>query len=215
MSRCLASAVAAGLSLATALCGSAAWADQQSGVKVISPVYGQLFMHTLPAGFKPVFEDTQPTGYIRESVLAGETVKQWTQMVSVTGVKGLAAKPNASPQVLAAGIAGGFKRVCPASYSGISLGPTSIDGFDAYVAVASCGTVTTPGGVSSETALLIVIKGAEDYYTLQWAERGEPSKTPLKFESDRWQERFNQLMPIKLCPIVPGEAAPYPSCSAQ
>jgi hypothetical protein len=29
---------------------------------------------------------------------------------------------------------------------------------------------------------------------------------------DRWGARLRVLSPIDLCPIVPGEAAPYPSC---
>jgi hypothetical protein len=30
-----------------------------------------------------------------------------------------------------------------------------------------------------------------------------------------WRGRLRELMPIRLCAIVPGEAAPYPSCLQQ
>ncbi|MEI7430007.1 MAG: hypothetical protein WCL27_06085 [Betaproteobacteria bacterium] len=64
----------------------------------------------------------------------------------------------------------------------------------------------------SESMLLIVIKGESDYYTVQWAERGDASTTPIKLDEAKWTDRFKRLAPIKLCPIIPGERAPYPSC---
>jgi hypothetical protein len=30
-----------------------------------------------------------------------------------------------------------------------------------------------------------------------------------------WRQRLAELMPIRLCAIVPGEATPYPSCLQQ
>ena len=60
-------------------------------------------------------------------------------------------------------------------------------------------------------ALLITLKGATDYYTIQWAERGPESDEP-PVNDDRWQARLRDLSPINLCPIMLGEAAPYPSC---
>ena len=71
------------------------------------------------------------------------------------------------------------------------------------------------GGAHSESALLVAIKGTADSYTIQWAERGPASARPMTFDDAMWKERFNKLGPIKLCPIKPGEAAPYPSCVDQ
>ncbi len=62
---------------------------------------------------------------------------------------------------------------------------------------------------------MIAIKGAADYYSIQWAERGPASAKPIAPDDARWGDRFKQLSPIKLCPLVPGEAAPYPSCVEQ
>jgi hypothetical protein len=55
------------------------------------------------------------------------------------------------------------------------------------------------------------VKGSSDYYTLQWAERAAPVDRPA-VDDAKWPERLRLLQPIRLCPIVPGEAAPYPSC---
>jgi len=60
--------------------------------------------------------------------------------------------------------------------------------------------------------LLIVLKGREDYYTVQWATRGPAQATPVELSRGEWMERLRRLQPIKLCDPVPGESPPYPSC---
>ncbi|MCX7180827.1 MAG: hypothetical protein NTX56_19355 [Proteobacteria bacterium] len=159
-------------------------AARQQGypVKTITPIFGQLLMFSFPKGFKPAFEDAKGAQYIQESVLDGETTAKWSQMLTVTGAKGLASNP---------GVFGVH---------------------DAFAAIVSCGVASPTGASYSEAMLLLVIKGERDYYTIQWAERGTASASPLKLDDAKWQERFKKLAPIKLCPIVPGEAAPYPSC---
>ncbi|WP_136525407.1 hypothetical protein [Geomonas ferrireducens] len=186
--------------------------DQGYSVKTISPIFGQLVMFSFPKGFTTVFENTNGNQYIRESVLTGETTKKWSQMITITGAKGLASSPKATPQLLANRIAGGFKQACPASFSGAGLGGFKIDKSDAFAAVVGCGVANPTGDLYSETMLLIVIKGESDYYTIQWAERSTASPTPIKLDDAKWAERLKRLTPIKLCPIIPGESAPYPSC---
>ena len=55
-------------------------------------------------------------------------------------------------------------------------------------------------GMNSETALMIFIKGEKDYYTLQWAERGQLSSNPLPIDEGKWRAKFKKLMPIELTP---------------
>jgi hypothetical protein len=43
--------------------------------------------------------------------------------------------------------------------------------------------------------------------SLTLAVAGKPA-----IDEAKWRERLRQLQPIRFCPIVPGEAAPYPSC---
>ena len=181
-------------------------------VKAISPIFGQLVSFSFPKDFATVFEDVKGSQYIRESVLAGENVKQWSQMITVTGAKGLAANPDVTPQAFANNMAGGFKNACPTSFSGTGLGAFKLGGHDAFAAVISCGIANPAGDLYSESVLFIAIKGTSDYYTIQWAERSDASTVPIKFDEAKWTDRFKRLAPIKLCPIVPGEQAPYPSC---
>ena len=182
--------------------------------KAISPIYGQLVMFGMPSNFVTVFENTNGPNYIRESVLKGETVKSWTQMITVTGVKGAAGNPKASPESFAASLAGGFKSACPDSFTARSFGPTKFGDQDAYVAVASCGRVDSSADKHGEAALIVTVKGSADYYTLQWAERA-PAAAPSAIDEAKWLARLRQLQPIRLCPIVPGEPAPYPSCAGK
>lgn len=195
--------------------GGEADAEVQAGapMRAIMPVFSQLVAFTYPRGFVPAFEDTKGGRYIQESVLKGENVHNWSQMITVTGAKGLASNPDATPIRFAYGMAAGFRRACPDSFAGKGLGEAKLGGHDAFISVIGCGSLNASGGAHSETTLLIVIKGEQDFYTLQWAERGKASTAPLPFDGAKWSERLKQLAPLALCPIVPGEAAPYPSCS--
>ncbi len=186
---------------------ASAQAPTPKDATVISPIFGQLVRFQMPLSFVVVYENTKGTQYTREAVPKGETVERWTQMITVTGYKGLAANANVTPEKFAGGIAGGFKRLCPDSFAAKGLGATKFSGADAYVAVAGCGTVQG----RSETVLIVVVKGVADYYTFQWAERGAAGPAPA-VEDIRWTDRLRALQPIALCGIVPGETAPYPSC---
>lgn len=193
--------------------------DNGNSVGSITPVFSQLVRFAIPRGFHGVFESTNGPGYTMEMVPDGETVERWTQMITLTGLRGLTANPAVTPGKVVAGMGGGFSRACPGTFAARAIGDFRTAGDqpqDGFMAVFSCGSVTTDKtGPHSETAIIAGIKGSEDYYTLQWAERGFPSSTPLSIDGDAWQAKFARLAPVILCPIIPGEAAPYPSCANQ
>ena len=181
--------------------------------RVISPIYDQLVTFSIPASFAVVAESNNGANYLREAVLKGETAKSWSQMITVTGAKGLVSSPGANPKLtpetFAGTIANGFRSACPNSFAAKGFGPTKLGDQDAYVAVASCGSVGADR--HSETALVIAVKGQSDYYTVQWAERAPGGGKPV-IEEAKWLDRLRQLQPIRFCPKVPGETAPYRSC---
>jgi len=187
--------------------------QQGYSVRTITPIFSQLLTFSFPKGFMPASENAKGGQYIQESVLEGESVMKWSQMITITGAKGLASNPIVTPSRFADIIAGGFKRVCPDSYSAAGFGDIKLGNHDAFAAVVSCGIAKPTAEPYSESMLLIVIKGEKDYYTIQWAERGEGSKTPIKFDNVKWIDRLKRLAPVKLCPRIPGESAPYPSCT--
>ena len=177
---------------------------------VISPVFGQLVSFSMPSNFSAVFEETKGTSYTREAVPKGETVSRWTEMITVTGAKGLASSPTASPENFTRSIADGFRKACPDSFAAWGS-KKKISGFDAFIAVVGCGRVGEAADVRSETALIVAIEGIADIYTVQWAERGAPV-AKADVENAKWRARLKQLGSIRLCAIIPSEKAPYPSC---
>ncbi|MBW7975082.1 hypothetical protein [Bradyrhizobium sp. BR 10289] len=201
----------AGIFAASLLLAASAQAQSPPSFRVISPIFSQLVSFAMPSNFAAVFENTKGGHYIREAVLKGETPELWTQMITVTGEKGMTLTPGASPEKFAGTIAGGFKSACPDSFAARPFGPMNFGRFEGFVAVIGCGRVDSGPTRHSETALLITLKGASDYYTIQWAERGPESDEP-PVNDERWQKRLLELSPIELCPIVTGETAPYPSC---
>jgi hypothetical protein len=201
--------------ISTAAAEPTAERQQNAGVTsftAISPIFSQLVAFSLPANFKTIFENTSDRSYIREAVLKGETTDRWTQMITVTGAKGLAGNPKTTPESVAAGIAGGFKKACPDTFTASVFGPAKYGDHDAFVAVASCGKVVSSANKHSETALIVAVKGSADYYTIQWAERTPSSAENLTIDDAKWRGRLDKLAPIRICPIVSGEKAPYPSC---
>ncbi|NJM82499.1 MAG: hypothetical protein HC844_08375 [Tabrizicola sp.] len=60
---------------------------------------------------------------------------------------------------------------------------------------------------------MIAIKG-DAMYSVQWARRGPASAERLAPDSAALASRLEALMTgLRLCPVVPGEAEPYPSCT--
>ena len=189
--------------------------ENATSLLVISPIFSQLVAFKMPLDFHVVNEQTSAHAYIREAVPTGETAGQWTRMITVTGYKDIAADPGPPPAVLLGTIADGFRKVCPDTVSVGNLGNPSIDGYPAALAFMACGTADDGSESRSEAVLIVAIKGARDYYTIQWAERGPAQATRVSFDEQHWLGRLKQLMPIFICARVPGERAPYPSCTAR
>jgi len=141
-------------------------------------------------------------------VLKGETVDRWTQMITLTGVKGLAGNPRFRGDV-AGSIAGGFKAACPDSFTATGFGATKFGDQDAYVAVASCGRVESGADKHSEVALVVSVKGSADYYTLQWRTWAFAGKSAI--DEAKWQARCASCSRSGFADPA-RRAAPYPSC---
>lgn len=189
--------------------------ENVTSLLAISPIFSQLVAFKMPLNFHIVNEDASAHAYIREAVPQEETVDRWTQMITVTGYKDIAALPGPPPALLINSIANGFKKACPDTITVGDLGNAPVDGYPAALAFVACGTVNEGGNSHSEAALILAIKGTQDYYTIQWAERRPAQAARVAFDQQHWLGRLKQLMPIFLCTRVPGEQAPYPSCASR
>ena len=193
-----------------ALLASTASAQAPASFMVVSPVYSQLVAFSIPSNFVAGAERNDGTTYTREAVPKGETVDKWSEMITVTGAKGLASQPNASAEKFGGLIASGFKQACPDSFDVKVLGAAKTPDSETFAAVVGCGRFDKAAS-RSETTLVIAIKGIADIYTVQWSERGKPADK-ADVGNAKWLERLQKLAPLRVCAIVPGEAPPYPSC---
>ena len=208
--------VVAGALLMAAMLASAEPTGER--VTAISPIFHQLVTFSLPPEFKSAkatSERNNGTFYMREQVPEGESLEQWTRMITLTGTRDLAKNPNATPQAMLSRMTAGFQHHCPDTFASATPGPQTIDGYPAYEVIASCGHIQSGKESYSESAIMLALKGSDDYYTLQWAERGRDSPHPLTLDVTYWTTQLAKLNPIRLCAIVPGEAPPYASCVAR
>jgi len=145
--------------------------------------------------------------YVRESVLSGETVDHWSQMISVTGIEGGASVRSMSATRAAEMLASGYSKTCPDSYNRITLGSFDVDAYHAFAAVISCGTNPKLTPPQSESTLIVGIVGERELYTIQWGVRGHP----INRQAASGQERMGYPPPAiaahQALPHRPGETA--------
>jgi hypothetical protein len=177
----------------------------------IRPVFSQIIAHSLPGGFVAAFENGNAVNYIQEFVPNGQTVDNWSQMITLTGAKNMALEPQVTPTAFMTRFASGFKNSCPTTFATKGIGALKVDGHDAFLALLGCGAVQS-GTPRSEVTLILAIKGKKEMYSLQWAERAAPLDKAPSLDEEKWKPRFQQLSPLRICDPVSGEAPPYPSC---
>ena len=186
---------------------------QGYAVTTITPVFSQLVAFSLPTGFVTVNENAQGGFYMQEAVPKGETVNNWTQMLTLSGFKDLARNPKLDLVTFSNLFMKQMVKKCSPNASGGKVTDLKVGEHDALIYFVSCANVNYSGAAHSEQTLFLSIKGESDYYMILLAERGAPQESIPVFERDKWATRFKQIKPIKLCPRVPGEAPPYLSCT--
>jgi hypothetical protein len=182
-----------------------------SSTTTVVPIFSQLLVFSTPNDFKAAGEALRDNRYVQRSVPVGQSLDRWTEMITVTGEKDAATLPGVSPQKVAENMAGAWKQGCPESFAAASFGPVKVERYDGFATVIACGAADVDKA-RSQTLMVVAIRGERDVYTLQWTERGPPSKTPPAIDARRWQDRLARIAPVRLCTIEPGEAPPFPRC---
>ena len=178
---------------------------QAQEVTATAQVHDRITAFALPEGFLGAYENEADGSYLLEFVPEGQSVEDWTQMITLSGAEGLALQMPA-PLDVAAAIGAGFRDSCPESYRGSDEGAQQVTGADAaHLVMFSCGAA----GAETEGALILVALSGADVFTLQWAERG----AAMPPDPDVWLPRFETLLSLRLCPVVASEEPPYPSCN--
>jgi hypothetical protein len=182
------------------------------GYIAVAPVFSQIVTIPVPDGFQPAYEDADADSYINESVLAGETVNDWSQMITLTGIRAMASgDPNQVSVDFAEYLAGQYSGACPDTFNAVALNAPPISGArGVFAGFLGCGN---NGGGQSEAMAFLVLVGASDVYSLQWAERGPLSGSGPVYDEAVWAPRLAELSAAaRICDRVPGEEPPYPSC---
>lgn len=135
------------------------------------------------------FRQDNGSSFLMEVVPYGQTVEDWNEMITITGEKNLSTVSYAIQSVFALLMLEEFKKNCPASFSFMILDEESDQNKQSFV--ASCGSFEN----KSETAVIQVIKGVKDLYTIQWAFRGKESKIPLVLNKEDLLKKIKILNP--------------------
>jgi len=179
-------------------------------VTMVAPIFAQIVAAPLPDGFAPAFENTNGGSYLLEAVPQGETLEAWTQMVTLSAAQGQGGVAGAA-MGMANGLAAGYRAACPDLFVAEALPAPPVPGAsEVFAAFMGCPAIVN---APAEAMVVLVMGGAEDIYTLQWAARADASQGPVAYDLADWTPRLDRLAArARLCPIVPGEAPPYPSC---
>ena len=174
----------------------------------VGPVYSQLVSVLAPSDFTPGFEHEADGFYILELTPAGETVENWTQLITITGSKDAA--KWMTPREFLTEVTKGILAECPDTITGGALPPVEISGAASAVGIyLGCGSING----QSEEVMEIAIQGRSDIYTVQWAAHGPATDKLPEPDPAIWTPRFQALAATLICDKVAGEKPPYAPCT--
>lgn len=161
----------AALSLAKPVAASA----QAAPTTVREPLFGRTLHFTLPAGFETATRRQNGTHLLIEFVPRGETVINWTRMVTIQAYRGLGQSPLPSAAIARQAF---YPAAC-------KHGPVYRDGGERILAngdkrsIIANGCASLPAGAypkalrgAGEQDFILMLRDAETVYTLNYAVRG-------------------------------------------
>jgi hypothetical protein len=156
----------------------------QPSFTIVQPIYNRVLSFKLPRPFVTAYRQQATGGYIVEYLPDGQTLANWTQMITVTSQRGVGAA-QVEDEALADYIFN--KRSCPgwvyrdlgavasstsARQRMIMLGCDVVQGSDYSKAV--------PG--ASERAAIMFLRDGENIWSVQFAERNLPGQSKPLFD---------------------------------
>ena len=185
---------------------------QSADGRAVVAVFSHFLSLSVPRDLQPAYQSSDAKNYLREWVPKGETVHAWSQMFTIRAFRNLAANPRATPQAMAMSMMSVYRMVCPQTYSSADLGEFNIEGGSAVAHVHGCGALVKNGQIFGEMALILIVRGPQDIYTIQLARRMQPSEKPPVIDEIFWKHRLAELRPIRFCTPVSGEGSPLTRC---
>jgi hypothetical protein len=160
---------------------------------------GEFLFATPPAGWLVGYRGRQGNASIVEYVPAGQTVQNWTEMVTVQVWHG--PQPSLDPKEFVLRIAGRFQRVCKT----LQVAPPSvrqISGYDNASLALECrdpDRTQAPAQVLSKSIEFLAVRavrGRDGFYVIQraWHSDTEQADAPMKSEATlkEWRAYLSQ-----------------------
>ena len=162
-----------------------AWAKtDKPSIGVVQQVYSRTISIDLPRKFVTAYRQRSPAGYIVEYLPDGQTLANWTQMITITSNPGVGAA-KAEDAAIAAYV---FSRNnCPGKLFRDLGAMESTTSARARAVVIGCGTVgggDYAGAVTGadERAAIAFLRDDENIWTVQFAERNLPGQSRPLFD---------------------------------
>lgn len=162
------------------------WRAQKGDtIDTVQQVYSRVVTLKLPRPFVQVTRDERRGFFITEYVPDGETVDNWSRMITVTGTLGMGATRFSDTELAAQ-----FEpKGCPGKVFR-DLGPAApLLGVTGRVVVIGCGPPDQPG---AERGVIALYRDRQNSWTVQYAERNH-GKPP--FSPEQAVARLNALAP--------------------
>jgi hypothetical protein len=167
--------------LALAACGPGATAAEGAPTSV--PLYGRTLSFTLPDGMTLANDKDNGTNVLKEYVPKGETLANWTRLVTIQAYRGLGTSPTPTAEIARQAF---YPAACKVGLIYQDNGERSLgDGLKRSLVVNGCASLP-PGAYpealagAGEQDFILIFRDAETIYTLNYAVRGKPfaGKTP-------------------------------------
>jgi hypothetical protein len=129
----------------------------------------------MPQGFKLGFKDSKNGMNMQEFIPTGETVHNWTEMVTV---QVFLSRKDLQPTPFLAAMQKQWSDGCKGSTS-TAVATGKVNGYDAASVLLRCPLLASTG--KPETTMIKAIKGNDSFYVVQRAVRSVP--TPERLET--------------------------------
>jgi len=141
---------------------------------------------TAPAGYHVGFSNKTDDGLITEWVPAGETVENWTEMVTVQVFYHL----RGSPEAFMSNLETRWLRGCPGAGPAQPIANAVENGYPTLVWLLSCPQ--NPASGKMEVTWFKAVQGSDSFYLVQKAFKFPPSKEQI----GRW---VGYLKAVRVC----------------
>jgi hypothetical protein len=152
----------------------------------------------VPEGFEPGFKDSKNGASIHEFVLSGETVHNWTQIITVTRKEG---GINVSLQSYFAGFKQRIVKGCPGADVRLVVDKSKSE-FPFVGIMMDCPPAS--GRPQGEIALIQAMNGEDDFFTVQKAWHYKKPSPKLQTEMKAFIDILNTVRPCNGDDSLPG-----------